>query len=333
MICEPAPPRDPAVAPPPRRPGSVRRTSTVLMTWPDGLGTPLHLAGRARDLVTPFHGDPVTVASADLHAVTGRERNIETIASTPSNPDLERLVGSKAGGNLRAAIARELPGEVEAGTPLHLLLDDLAGSTLIAGFAFFRWADHLPELAQRHRNGPKRVMEGICSGFRSGATSLSSDGTQSGVAHNVASVGPLADPSDPIGWHELADHARIAMRRARRVDVWLDDDEVRIDAMFRDSCWDPDGSEVAVHEYQLIATADRATDVLTAVVAHPRVLPYVECPRAAPNAEWLVGTPMRSLRSVVLDRLRGVDCCTHLNDALRSLAEVPVLVGAVPEEL
>jgi len=29
----------------------------------------------------------------------------------------------------------------------------------------------------------------------------------------------------------------------------------------------------------------------------------------------------------VLERLRGVDCCTHLNDALRSLAEVPVLAA------
>jgi hypothetical protein len=34
---------------------------------------------------------------------------------------------------------------------------------------------------------------------------------------------------------------------------------------------------------------------------------------------------MADLRSETLDRLQGTDCCTHLNDALRSLAEVPIL--------
>jgi hypothetical protein len=36
------------------------------------------------------------------------------------------------------------------------------------------------------------------------------------------------------------------------------------------------------------------------------------------------------LRGEVLRRLRGTDCCTHLNDALRSLAEVPVLAATLP---
>ena len=66
--------------------------------------------------------------------------------------------------------------------------------------------------------------------------------------------------------------------------------------------------------------------------ALPRVLPYVECPLAATNAEWLVGTPLALLRREVLDRLRGEDCCTHLNDALRALAEVPVLAGALDQD-
>ena len=68
MICEQGvrdvpllspPPSDPVAAPPARRPGSVRRTSTMLMFWPDGLGTDLHLKGRARDLLTPVDGEPV----------------------------------------------------------------------------------------------------------------------------------------------------------------------------------------------------------------------------------------------------------------------------------
>jgi hypothetical protein len=36
------------------------------------------------------------------------------------------------------------------------------------------------------------------------------------------------------------------------------------------------------------------------------------------------------MRTEVLARLQKADCCTHLNDALRSLAEVPVLAAALP---
>ena len=300
------------------------------MPWPGGLGTSLHLEGRCRDLRTPAAGAPAVVASSHLHVVTGTERDIESIVADPAVTGLQNLIGCKGGGSLRAAIGRELPNEVEQGTPVHLLLDDLAGSTLIAGFAYFPWADRMAEFEERRQNAPRRVMQGICSGFRPGASSLQEHGTQSGIAHNVARVRPLNAREDPAGWHPLDDHPPVAMRRARRIDVWSEGDQVGIDAMFRDSCWGPEGSEIAVHEYQLTAAAERATGVLTSIVARPRVLPYAECPLAAPNAEWLVGTPMRTLRSVVLERLRGTDCCTHLNDALRALAEVPVLAASLP---
>ena len=325
-----SPPSDPAVAPPVRRPGSVRRTSTVLMFWPDGLGTDLHLKGRARDLFTPTEGEPAVLNHSDLSVVTGRERDIRSIASEPGRPGLQGLIGSRAGGGLRSSIAQELPDEVAAGTPLYLLLDDLAGSTLIAGFAFIRWADHVPEIKDRMSHAPRRVMRGTCSGFRDGASSLLSDGSISGLRQNTARPGPLADPTDPLGWHELDDHPEIAMRRARRIDVWDEDGKLGIDAMFRDSCWDPDGSEVVVHEYQMLGEADRATGKLLSVTAHPRVLPYVECPGAAPNASWMAGSALRDMRTEVLERLRSTDCCTHLNDGLRSLAEVPVLAASLP---
>jgi hypothetical protein len=323
------PPADPAVAPPVRRRGSVRRTSTVLMFWPDGLGTSLHLKGRARDLLTHLDGVPEVLNSADVYAVTGRERDIERIEATPEPAGLDRLVGCRAGANLRSAIAEELPDVVAHGTPVHLLLDDLAGSTLIAGFAYFRWVDHIPAMRERMASAPRRVMRNICSGFRNGASSLLSDGTISEVTHNVAHPGPLADTADPMGWHELDGHPDVAMRRARRIDVWEEDGTIGIDAMFRDSCWDPDGSEVVVHEYQILAQAERSTGTLTSVAARPRVLPYAECPGAAPNASWMVGCELRAMRTEVLQRLRGTDCCTHLNDGLRSLAEVPVLVESL----
>lgn len=326
------PPSDPVAVPPERRPGSVRRTATMLMSWPGGLGTELHLEGRARDLFTPVHGEPEVIRTSLLHAITGGEREIQSIEAQPSVAGLERLVGCRAGLNLRAAIAEQLPGEAEGGTPLHLLLDDLAGSTLIAGFAYFRWADRIPEIRQRiSTKRPQRVMRDICSGFRDGSSALLPDGTISGITHNTARPGPLADPADPLSWHALGDHPEIAMRRARRIDVWDEEGILGIDAMFRDSCWDPSGHEVVVHEYQILGRANRVTGRLLSVKAAPRVLPYAECPGAAPNASWMAGTDLRVMRTEVLERLRATDCCTHLNDGLRSLAEVPVLAAALPE--
>ena len=326
-----SPPSDPVVVPPARRPGSVRRTSTVLMSWPGGLGTPeLHLQGRARDLLTPTLGAPEVLAAADLDAITGHERDIQSIDADPPVAGLQRLVGVRAGSGLRGAIARELPEEVEAGTPLHLLLDDLGGTTLIAGYTYFRWADVYPEMRRRIENAPPRVMQGTCSGFRPGSIGLKDDGTLSHARQNTARTESLVDPSDPVGWHELHEHPQIGMRRARRIDVWANEGLIEIDAWFRDSVWVPEGHEEAIHEYQMLGRADRATGTLLSVTAVPRVLPYAECPGAAPNASRMAGTDLRAMRTEVLQRLRATDCCTHLNDGLRSLAEVPVLAGALP---
>ncbi len=300
------------------------------MFWPDGLGTDLHLKGRARDLLTPPEGDPVVLDRSDLYAVTGRERDIQRIEADPLAEGLDRLVGRKAGGGLRAAIAAEMPDEVASGSPLHLLLDDLAGSTLISGFVYVRWMNRNPELRERFTKAPPGRMRDICAGFRTGSSALASDGS---IVHNqnTAHPAPLCDPADRLGWHELDDPPVPAMRRARRIDIWDDDGELGIDAMFRDSAWDPDGAEVVVHEYQMRGRSDRATGKLLSVDAIPRVLPYAECPGAAPNASRMAGTDLRSMRTEVLERLQAADCCTHLNDGLRSLAEVPVLAASLPE--
>ena len=295
------------------------------MSWPDGFGTQLRLAGRCRDLLTPRHGPPVVVGDAHLWVGVNNERTIEEIRTEPDLPAVAGLIGARGGGNLRQALDQVVPEQRHAGTPLHLLLDDLAGATLIAGFAWFRWVDTLPEILEHRRPMPARSMQGICAGFRPGSSALLADGTMSGIPHNVAPVPPLADAADPIGWHDLDPPPPVAMRRARRIDVSLDGDLIAIDAMFRDSSWEPNGTEVAVHEYHIAASADRTSETLISVTAEPRVLPYAECPGAAPNAAWMAGTALRELRTEVLERIRLTDCCTHLNDALRAMAEVPAL--------
>ncbi|MEV0695427.1 DUF2889 domain-containing protein, partial [Streptomyces sp. NPDC050388] len=117
-------------------------------------------------------------------------------------------------------------------------------------------------------------------------------------------------------------------RRARRIDV-TPGEVIGVDAMFQDSATVPEGGRRAVHEYRLHATAHARTGALLTLRAEPRILPYDECPLAVLNLDRLLGTPLADLRTTVPRVLRGTAGCTHLNDALRALAEVPALVAAL----
>jgi hypothetical protein len=323
--------RGPAVATPARRPGSVRRTSTIDTTWPAGWGELSHLVGRARDLLTPVDpaADPIVLAEDAVRATATRDRVIDSVAAQPPRPHLNEIVGSRGGGKLRGVLERVIPDELAAGTPLYLLLDDFAGATLVAGFAFSQWPDLWPA-EWTTTDGVRlsgRRMEGICAGFSPGASSLNPDGT-SRHTHDIRSVTTVAAADDPDGWHDFTDTAAISHRRSRRIDIWIDD-VIRIDSFFQDSFTVPTGGRIAVHEYVVTATADPQTYELLSVDADPRILPYRECPLATRNVGRMIGTPLPALRHRVLDELKTTAGCTHLNDALRALAEVPILLGAL----
>jgi hypothetical protein len=326
--------KGPADHTPARRPGSVRRTSSIDMRWVDGWGSQMRLHGRARDLLTPPDGAAAIVLAEQVMDVgAALDRTIEDITVTPARPGVAGLVGARAGNKLRGMLADAVPDELRDGTPLYLLLDDLAGATLVGGFAFSQWPDKSSpfELSLRHKpSTPRRRMEGICTGFQPGASSLNPDGS-SRFTHDTRRVALLPDAADPDAWHRLDEVEEVSMRRARRIDVHVDGGVIWVDSMFQDSAKTPDGGRVAVHEYRLEASADLATGELLTVHADPRVLPYRECPLAAANVHWLLGTPLPELRAVVLERLKGIAGCTHLNDALRALAEVPVLVRPLVE--
>ena len=321
----------PGTATPLRRPGSVRRTSTIDMWWPGGWGTSMSLRGRARDLLTPADGSPPVVVAQDVvDATAAPDRTIETIRT--ERVDLSGLVGARGGSRLRAALQETVPDERRAGTPLYLLLDDLAGATLVGGFAYTQWPDEWPAHWQgsRDRAFKGRRMAGVCIGFGPGSTALTPDGDARPV-DNTREVAPLPHPHDPIGWHEFRDGPGVTMRRARRVDLWLDGADVQIDAVFQDSASTPGGGRVAVHEYEVQARATADTFELVSLVAVPRVLPFFECPNAVTGVQRLVGTPVAALRDEVLAQLRTTEGCTHLNDEVRALAEVPVLVQHLRE--
>jgi|TARA_R110000782_G_scaffold255048_1_gene343639 hypothetical protein len=313
---------------PVRRPNSVRRTSTIDSSWPEGRGGPMAMSGRARDVVTALDlADCSTVARGAFDIISTMGREIRAIETAPRLPDPVSLIGVRGGGQSRTAIVTQLGGMEAIGTPLHLLLDDFAGASLVAGWAWSRWTDDWAEPAgasdSARRNFPK--MEGICAGFRPGATSLDDHGRPRHDIQSSARVGSLVNPDDLAGWHPLAAQEGVGMRRARWIDIWTDTEVIRIEAGFQDSSTAPHGGRDAVHEYRVSATADLEGMVLRSVTADPRILPYRECPAAAENINRLIGTPLKDFRNEVLDRFPGTLGCTHLNDVLRALADVPHL--------
>jgi hypothetical protein len=249
----------------------------------------------------------------------------------PERPGIEGLVGTQGGSYLRIAIDDVLPGERESGTPLHLLLDDVAGTSLIAGFAWSRWRADIRRLMSREGapNNEFATRKGriICSGLRPDGWAQTAPARGDPEPHSIRPAGDISTPDDPWGWHEMPERPPVCMRRHRRIDVRPQGDALIVDAFFRDSCWEPDGSEMALHEYTVDAVVDASALTLRAVEAKPRVLPFPECRWAAPHVDLLIGMHVAGFRSSVQETLTELQCCTHLNDMLRCLAEVPPLAG------
>ncbi|MET0909439.1 MAG: DUF2889 domain-containing protein, partial [Ilumatobacteraceae bacterium] len=322
----------PAGPAPRRRAKSIRRTSSIDGSWPGGFGTQLRLDGRARDAITHSPVDaPVVVAESTTSVGIGDDRTIEDLTASPDTEGLGNLVGCRGGGYLRAALAEFVPHELDGGTPLYLLLDDISGASLVAGIAWSQWTD---QWARADPDRPRPDMEGVCIGFAPGGSALEEQ--RSGIrAHRVQIVPRLVADDDPHGWHELPALPDVSFRRARRIDVWRDpiDGTIMIDSGFQDSAGTPRNDRVAVHEYVLRATVDPATMLVTSVDADPRILPFLTCPNAVDTAPAVIGTPVAELRTTVLERLAKTNGCTHLNDALRALAEVPVLLAQLDAEI
>jgi hypothetical protein len=275
---------------------------------------------------------PVVIAEAHASIGIGRNRTIDDITSDPTPPGLQSLVGCRGGGYLRSALAEFMPEELDDGTPLYLLLDDISGGSLVAGFAWSQWTEHWMNAGADRPERPD--MEGVCIGFAPGSSALVEQKLDV-MTHRTQPIGSLVRDDDPHGWHTLTDLPPVSFRRARRIDVWRDlvDGTIMIDAGFQDSAGHPECGRVAIHEYALSATADPDTLHITSVDADPRVLPFLSCPNAVMTASHVLGTPLRELRSTVLERLAKTNGCTHLNDALRALAEVPVLLAQLDTEL
>jgi hypothetical protein len=318
----------PAAATPPRRPGSVRRTSTIDATWPESTQVPVHLMGRARDLLTPADGgQPQVLAQSEVVARIGADRRAVQIEAIPPHPIVAQLTDMTSG--WRRRLVEALPEEAEAGTPLFFLLDDLSGAAFVSVYAMENWglASVRDATTPEAREQRQLHMLDICAGWQQGSSAYGTDDSGR-VVHHSKQVRELPDSDDPWAWHALDRQEQASARRARRVDVWREGGAIRVDAFFQDAGTTPAGHRIAAHEYTFTAIVDE-TGVIRDIEAVPRVLPFDECPMAAGNARALIGVPIDRLRTVVNERLPGIKGCTHMNDALRALAEVPILARAL----
>ena len=130
------PPSDPVTTPPSRRPGSVRRTSSILMFWPGGAGTDLHLKGtgprpshpgpgRARGPGEgrPLRGDEPAARGGQHRGRSGtpRRRPAGRLASRRQPPRLHRPAAARRGGGRHAdAPAARRPGRMHPDCRLRL---------------------------------------------------------------------------------------------------------------------------------------------------------------------------------------------------------------------
>jgi hypothetical protein len=264
------------------------------------------------------------------------DKTITAIAADPPAPGIETLVGERGGNHLRMALRERLHGLIARNDPLYLALDDISGTALVSAAAWSQWyPDHAERMREKMGEGTMaQMMEGranICWGLQTGNSGMWPEGPPYPVAD--ADAGDLVNPADPEGWHPLHDEDGPGFRRARRIDVWRDQSAglLRVDSAFQDSAKLREGGRVAIHEYAVRLTADIATLEILTLEAIPYILPFSECPGAIANITRLVGRTLDTVRTEVLAQLRGPEGCTHLNDALRALADVPKLAEGLRE--
>jgi hypothetical protein len=311
FVTDIAGPQRPVQAWPPLIAGALRRTSTI-DTYPAGAGDS-DVDLRARDAVG--RDGRVDVLDEVRIRARLRERVIDGI-----DAGLHQLVGVRVGPGFRSAVADLLPDEVRTASLVHLLLDDWVGAALVSGYGLQHKAITLG-IEEKMPPGTADRMSGICAGFAEDA-SLVPYARRNGTIPSVH--GPLAPALDDDGVHVVEPLRPHGMRRFRMLDLRPDDG---FDAHFRDSHVDGDGVETIVHEYTVEGAIDAKTRTVAAVAAQVRVLPWQECPGAIGSAARIRGMTLSEMRDRVRAEFVGTSTCTHLNDTLRSVADLDALVA------
>ncbi|GAA1773249.1 DUF2889 domain-containing protein [Nostocoides vanveenii] len=310
---------------PARRLGSIRRTTSLdLLPGDDGA---LVMSGRARDLVTRRDGSAAVVASGLLSLHIGPDRRVAKASLHPYADRASALVGRSVAAGFRTGVYRVLPEEYDAGSPLHLLLDDVAGGVVISGFTR-RIAPDPAAGAERATRSPVARRLDVCIGWaRDSDAARRLERTGIPPAPDWTPPAPDLYADDPVGSHTTRPLPIGGMRRARRLDVRRDDSgpsTLHAEVAFRDTFVDVHGEVRILHEYSARMTS-RDGRVVSALGITPHVLPHRECPAGAASGSRAIGHPLTALRQWVSLEFFGPSTCTHLNDLLRGLSDVPTL--------
>ncbi|WP_426387830.1 DUF2889 domain-containing protein [Sphingobium sp. R-21] len=316
----------PSAPQPPRRPGSVRRTSSQQAIWTMDRESGCRIFGRARDLATGLDGDAMILGEDRIETRITGDGRIAAFADMASAGRLDQFAGLRPGGELRKALAVAMPEEERRETRLFRLLDDLAGAVFMSVAAWYAWDGGIQGHAERTGSEPRtsRPVEGVCLSYIPGSPVMTADGR--GIDENADHPwgAPAVPTSDALGFHELVETADPNEWRLRRTDLWREAEDIVVDAWFQDSSGIPgeEARRVIFHEYGLAARFDGAAMTLRSISVMPHVLPYVTCHAAPATAQALIGCGVADLRRQVLARLRGTAGCTHLNDMLRALQDI-----------
>jgi hypothetical protein len=298
--------------------------------WVDAVD--VRVRGAARDEVTDAGEVTSVVHEASLEVETA-QGVIANFVTTPAF-DARQLVGQ----SLRQGFRSRVRALYDAGgAPLGLLLDDLPGAMIAAGYVLAMERSVGPGTAQGSlaTNDGDEVPRGfhqadLCSGWRSDGTMMIAVRAGNFLPFEPLTAVPV-HPEGDDGWPE-DDIPAPGLRRHRRIDVVADRDVWHVDAWFRDTYRGTDGVCAALHEYTVEMDVDAATRTVRDIRALPHALPWTECPAAAHAVVKLVGQPIAGLRSSVPRTLQGIESCTHLTNELRELADLPFLVDALESD-
>jgi hypothetical protein len=309
----------------------LRRTATVDSNRPDGLDGPVVVDARARDLRTATDGIAEVIAACRLDAVV--DGATRTMVGATADGDgrgwVAGLAGARTGMRYRRRLAEAAPSDLAESDPLLLLLlDDVPGSQLVAGYGLHRDPGHSMVIGVEYLG----AVTDVCAGWAVDASILTEVRRAGEIPSPVGPEAPaIVDPdADPLAWHDTDPLGPHGLRRLRRLDVCPDAERpgrLGFDVHFRDSHVDHEGRETVVHEYTAAGSVSVDERRILEIEASPRVLPWLECPTAAASARRLVGRPVGGLRAEVSAELVGTSTCTHLNDLLRTLADLDGIVA------
>lgn len=317
------------VTPPDRRPGSLRRTVVMRSLWPEGVTGGIHLAGTARDLWT---GPAAARAIAEEHVDVMLTPDKVIAEATGRREDVPwpLFAGLRPGGQLRKLMAQHLPQDVAEATLLHRLVDELGGTSFMATAAWHGWLPDGIEEFEAAVDAPSmldRPVEGLCISFRPGSPAMTPDGRTNRVSSSHPLAGLPFRADDPLAWHPFDRANGPNLWRIRYTDIWFDGPWLHAAGAFQDSCAMRDNPDrrTLFHEYVFSAIVDPVDFTLADIVVTAGSLPFSTCLDAPATARGLIGRPLAEFGALVPVMLAGAGGCTHLNEVLRNLSDVPAL--------